>query len=300
MSEQVTSILEPLADAINHLDLPADDALLIEAFALMDRLNAKLVATVGEHDAAELWRNGGATSMTAWLRHHTRQSSHDAARCTRTARRLHVLPVAAGAYRDGVLPAARSRPSSPTSMTAASGCSPATRPNSFRSWSACRWRRPPSPCRTGPAARTPCWATSATTRCRSGRCTCPASSTVAASSLAASTPRAAPSSLPPFASPPPPTSRPNPPAARRNGAQTLRWMCAGTSWTGMTPRSRGAVRQMPLARLKPCHHTRSTRRTSVRSMAASRSLASAPRRSSPMKLASASSDGNWISCTSRG
>ena len=105
MSGQVSRILEPLADAIGELDLPVDSAVLTEAFALMDRLNAKLLAAVGEHDAAELWRNDGATSMTAWLRHHTRHAGRDAARCAKTARRLRQLPVTATAYRDGVLSA---------------------------------------------------------------------------------------------------------------------------------------------------------------------------------------------------
>lgn len=41
--------------------------------------------------------------MTAWLRHHTRQSGRQAAGCAKTARRLRALPVTAGAYRDGVL-----------------------------------------------------------------------------------------------------------------------------------------------------------------------------------------------------
>jgi Domain of unknown function (DUF222) len=100
---QVSSTLEPLADVIEGLDLPADSAVLTEAFALADRLNAKLLAAVGEHDAAELWRDAGATSMTAWLRHHTQRSGRDAARCARTARRLRQLPVTAAAYRDGVL-----------------------------------------------------------------------------------------------------------------------------------------------------------------------------------------------------
>jgi Domain of unknown function (DUF222) len=92
-----------LAGAIDDLDLPTDGVVLTEAFALADRLNAKLLAAVGEHDAAEVWRNDGATSMTAWLRHHTRQSGRQAARCTKTARRLRELPVTAAAYRDGVL-----------------------------------------------------------------------------------------------------------------------------------------------------------------------------------------------------
>jgi Domain of unknown function (DUF222) len=103
MSGQVSSILQPLAHAIDQLDLPVDSVVLTETFALVDRLNAKLIAAVGEHDAAELWRNDGATSMTAWLRHHTRRSGRDAARCAKTARRLRQLPVTAAAYRDGAL-----------------------------------------------------------------------------------------------------------------------------------------------------------------------------------------------------
>jgi Domain of unknown function (DUF222) len=103
MSGQVSTTLERLAQAINDLDLPIDNAMLSEAFALADRLNAKLLAAVGEHDTAELWRTDGATSMTAWLRHHTRRSGRDAARCTKTARRLRELPVTAAAHRHGVL-----------------------------------------------------------------------------------------------------------------------------------------------------------------------------------------------------
>jgi len=103
MSGQVSSALEPLADAIDDLDLPVDSVVLTEALALLDRLNAKLLVAVGEHDAAELWRNDGATSMTTWLRHHTQHAGRDAARCTKTARRLRELPITAAAYGDGVL-----------------------------------------------------------------------------------------------------------------------------------------------------------------------------------------------------
>jgi Domain of unknown function (DUF222) len=103
MSRHVSGILEALADAINGLDLPVDGTVLSDAFALADRLNAKLVASVGDHDVAEVWRTDGATSMTAWLRHHTRQSGRQATRCARTARRLRELPVTAAAYRDGLL-----------------------------------------------------------------------------------------------------------------------------------------------------------------------------------------------------
>jgi Domain of unknown function (DUF222) len=103
MPGQVSSTLEVLGHAIDGLDLAVDSVVLVEAFALADRLNAKLLAAAGEYDAAELWHNDGATSMTAWLRHQTRHSGRDAARCTRTARRLRQLPVTAAAYRDGGL-----------------------------------------------------------------------------------------------------------------------------------------------------------------------------------------------------
>src|SRR5829696_963254 len=84
MSQQVSGGIQPLADAIDGLDLPVDNDLLAEAFSLADRLHAKLVAAVGEHDVAEVWRN-------------------DAALCTKTARRLRHLPVTAAAYREGRL-----------------------------------------------------------------------------------------------------------------------------------------------------------------------------------------------------
>jgi hypothetical protein len=103
MSQQVSAILQPLADAINSLDLPVDNNLLTDAFALADRLHAKLVAAVGEHDAAEAWHNNGATSMTAWLRHRGGLTSRDARLCTKTAHRLSQLPVTAAAYGDGRL-----------------------------------------------------------------------------------------------------------------------------------------------------------------------------------------------------
>jgi Domain of unknown function (DUF222) len=103
MSGQVSGILEPLADAIDRLELPVDGAVLADAFALADRLHAKLVAAVADHDVAEVWRDDGATSMTAWLRHHGRRSGRDAAWCTKTGRRLRDLPVTAAGYRDGLL-----------------------------------------------------------------------------------------------------------------------------------------------------------------------------------------------------
>ncbi|HZA77454.1 MAG TPA: DUF222 domain-containing protein, partial [Acidimicrobiales bacterium] len=103
MSEQVSAVLQPLADAIDGLDLPVDNDVLAQAFGLADRLHAKLVAAVGEHDGAEVWRNDGATSMTAWLRHRASHTSRDATLATKTARRLRQLPVTSAAYGEGRL-----------------------------------------------------------------------------------------------------------------------------------------------------------------------------------------------------
>src|SRR4029453_18960482 len=135
MSGQVSRTLEGLAQAIDDLDLPTDSGVLSEAFALIDRLNAKLLVAVGEHDAVELWRNDGSTSMTAWLRHHTGRSGRDAARCARTARRLRPLPGHASSpsppppTATGCFPVDRSRPSSPISRTAPRTCSLTTKRN---------------------------------------------------------------------------------------------------------------------------------------------------------------------------
>jgi hypothetical protein len=98
--EQVSATLD---QAITELDIPVDGAALAHCIGLLDRLTAKITTAVGDFDAAEAWRDTGATSMTAWLRHHTGRSSRQAASLTRTGRRLHHLPITRQAYRDGTL-----------------------------------------------------------------------------------------------------------------------------------------------------------------------------------------------------
>ena len=100
MFEQVSAQLEELIVA---LEIPATGDALRTASELLDLFTARFLDAVGELDAVEGWRDEGATSMTAWLRHETRRSSNDASRCRRTARRLRALPVTAAAYRDGSL-----------------------------------------------------------------------------------------------------------------------------------------------------------------------------------------------------
>jgi uncharacterized protein DUF222 len=100
MFSQVSDVLE---GAIDELDVPVDRDALVRSCNLLDRLTAKVVAAVGEYDAAEVWSNDGATSMTAWLRHHTGRVSQDASWLARTGQRLRRLPTTAAAYADGSL-----------------------------------------------------------------------------------------------------------------------------------------------------------------------------------------------------
>lgn len=88
------------ASAVSH---NRDD--LIEAFRAYDRLRAELVRAVGEFDAAGGWHADGATSMTAWLRTHARQTGATASGFVAQARRLRSLPVTEAAALDGRLSA---------------------------------------------------------------------------------------------------------------------------------------------------------------------------------------------------
>ena len=64
-------MFEQLGDAIEELDIPADGAALAAVVALRDRLDARISDAVADCDRAGLWELDGATSMTAWLTHHT-------------------------------------------------------------------------------------------------------------------------------------------------------------------------------------------------------------------------------------
>jgi hypothetical protein len=100
MFEQVSEQIEEL---IEGLEVPATGDAVIVAFGWVDRIVARVLEAVSELDAGDGWRDDGATSMTAWLRHKARQSGREASRWARTARRLPDLPETAKAYRDGML-----------------------------------------------------------------------------------------------------------------------------------------------------------------------------------------------------
>jgi 5-methylcytosine-specific restriction protein A len=94
-----------LRDAVEKLDEPdgltADE--LVEGFALRDRLEAWLTAAVAAFDRDECYALHGATSTTAWLHHHTRQTAGEARRIADTGRKLRSLPHLADAWRRGTV-----------------------------------------------------------------------------------------------------------------------------------------------------------------------------------------------------
>jgi hypothetical protein len=100
MFEQVSTQLDEL---LGQLEVPASREALTWVLGFADRVQARALEAVRTFDDGEGWRDEGATSMTAWLRHQGRMSSPQARRTTRTAQRLGDLPVTAAAYRDGSL-----------------------------------------------------------------------------------------------------------------------------------------------------------------------------------------------------
>ena len=96
-------MFERLASAVAEVEVPVDAAALVEGWALVDRLTAKMTAASAAFDAHQLWDVEGDTSLTAWLRARTAMTSRDAAHVSRTGRRLAAAPVTAAAWSDGTL-----------------------------------------------------------------------------------------------------------------------------------------------------------------------------------------------------
>jgi hypothetical protein len=99
----IIDVFPALASAIDSLDIPGDGDVLAAAFALRDRLDARLAAAVEAFDRAELWDVEGATSITAWLTDRAGMSRPRAAATARNARLVARLPLTAAAWADGRL-----------------------------------------------------------------------------------------------------------------------------------------------------------------------------------------------------
>ena len=81
-------VFEELGNAIDELDIPTDGVALTAVLALRDRLDARISDTVADHDRAGWWELDGATSMTAWLTHHTRMPRARASATTSRVRKM--------------------------------------------------------------------------------------------------------------------------------------------------------------------------------------------------------------------
>lgn len=96
-------MFEHLASAIEELEAPGTGAALVEGFALLDKLTAKLTMAAGEFDAGREWAADAATSSVAWLKHRAGMTASAAAWTVRTGKRMKELPVTASAWLTGAL-----------------------------------------------------------------------------------------------------------------------------------------------------------------------------------------------------
>lgn len=96
-----------LAVAIENLNIGANGVALVDVLRLRDRLDARIMDSLGDFDAAQLWDLDGATSLTAWLRSSAGMTSRSAGRLSLLARRLRHLPVCRAAMAEGSLAGVR-------------------------------------------------------------------------------------------------------------------------------------------------------------------------------------------------
>ena len=96
-------MFERLGSLIDDIDIPVDGDAIVEVLTLVERLQAKVSAAIGEFDAAGLWELDAATSATAWLRTHAGMTGAHAKATVRTAQRLRSLPVTSAAWLEGSL-----------------------------------------------------------------------------------------------------------------------------------------------------------------------------------------------------
>ena len=97
------SMFDGLAREVDTLDIPLDGSALAEVAAVIDRLQARFSAAVGEFDALGMWELDGEGSMRGWLKARAELGHAAAVRTVHTASRMRRLPVTAAAWRDGSL-----------------------------------------------------------------------------------------------------------------------------------------------------------------------------------------------------
>jgi hypothetical protein len=84
--------MDELRAAVEGLDVRPDGVEITSLLVLIDRLKGRLASAVGEFDALGMWELDGASSMKAWLRHHSRMTGGEAQRLAVVSRSLQKLP----------------------------------------------------------------------------------------------------------------------------------------------------------------------------------------------------------------
>ena len=98
-------MFDRLREEIEGLEVPLHRDALIEGFALLDMLDARMAVAVGEFEAAGFHALDGAVSMASWLRTCTRRAHPTAQRIAVHGRKLASLPVLRAAFVAGSLTA---------------------------------------------------------------------------------------------------------------------------------------------------------------------------------------------------
>ena len=102
-------MFDVLESAIEELDVGVDGDALVAAFALYDRLGAKLALAAADFDVSKRWELDGATSAAAWLAHRTGMTASTAKWTVRTGNLVKQLPVTKTAWLSGGLTTAQVR-----------------------------------------------------------------------------------------------------------------------------------------------------------------------------------------------
>lgn len=92
-----------LAGLVDQLELHADGDELRTAFAVRDRLDARIAVAVAAFEDAGRYEDDGAVSIHGWLRGQTRRDATTAAKTTVTGRKLARLPVLRAAVLDAAI-----------------------------------------------------------------------------------------------------------------------------------------------------------------------------------------------------
>ncbi len=93
--------LAAMREEVEDLEIAVDGDEIREAYAVRDRLDARIAVAVARFEADDLHTVDGAVTMQSWLRQHAGRDFTSAQRACTVGRKLRSLPVLAAAVLDG-------------------------------------------------------------------------------------------------------------------------------------------------------------------------------------------------------